>query len=79
MRYPSTTPPYSIGINGPENNTYLPGGDWNNNGGRIPSMNHLPKACDSFVFLEVKADLSQVNGQSAYTVFVPCYFCSDCQ
>ena len=62
--------PYGIGVGSAGRKTYLPGGNWGNASGR----NNLPGACEGFVFLEVIADFSDVDGDPNKTVFVPCYF-----
>jgi len=59
---------YEIGIN-VRDNTYLPGGDW----AAFGSRNHLPEECNSFVFLKVNADMTNL-GIPDRDVFIPCYF-----
>ena len=54
------------------NITFLPGGAGADTGGK----NGLPEECDSFAFLEVKADLSELGEgyRDNTSVYVPCYF-----
>jgi hypothetical protein len=64
--------PYAIGTDfpgGPGTHSYLPGGDWSN-----PAANNGLPQVDSFCFLEVSADLTNLGLPADYTVYVPCYF-----
>ena len=47
--------------------TFLPAG-------RSISGNALPNGCDSFIYLEVKANLVSLGYGADETVYVPCYF-----
>jgi hypothetical protein len=51
-------------------NSYLPGGNWAD----PASQNHLRNSCESFVFLTVVADLTNVGGSATNDVYVPCYY-----
>lgn len=65
---------YNIGCDS-SNPTYLPGGDWFNQSGTF--RNGLPSPCDSFVFLEVDANLTNIGQSNSKKVFIPCYFKSN--
>jgi hypothetical protein len=59
---------FAIGVR--DKISYLPGGFWDSS-----SENHLPNECNSFVFIEVVADLSSLGiGLGKQNVYVPCYF-----
>jgi hypothetical protein len=45
---------------------YLPAGNLR--------YNALPARCDSFIYLQIDADLSAISGGNPTKVFVPCYF-----
>jgi hypothetical protein len=63
-----TSTNYDIGVTG--SSTFLPGGDWQN----TASRNHLPANINSFIFLQVNADLQLINGNPIQVVYIPCYF-----
>jgi hypothetical protein len=66
----NTSSSYCIGGSGVARPTYLPGGNWAD----LNARNHLPGQCEGFVFLEVTADFSNIDGDPEKTVYVPCYW-----
>ena len=51
---------------------FLPGGDWTD----ATTTNMLPETCNSFQFLEVRANMDAVDpgGTGSQAVYLPCYY-----